>query len=100
MIDQKIYSWKNHCCFLDEHERQDPFEVIKEFCNTSYLFNQREELLEMFRNALLCEHYKNGPDPMRRADAFWGVTEIIKLMEACYLLYVAHETGKLTFKYV
>jgi hypothetical protein len=99
MIDQKIHSWKNHCCFLDEADREDPFRVINEFCNLSYQYNWREELFEMFRISLQSEEWMND-DNSEKSSAFWHVLQLIRLTEAVYQIYSAHETGKFTYSYV
>jgi len=99
MIDQKIHSWKNHCCFLSEEDREDPFELMFEWCDQSFLTEQRESLFELFRIALESREWMMN-DPQERASEFWRLLQTIKLMEACYLIYAAHETGNLTYSYV
>jgi len=99
MIDQKIHSWKNHCCFLSEEDREDPFELMFEWCDQSFLTEQRESLFELFRIALESREWMMN-DPQERASEFWRLLQTVKLMETCFLIYKAHKTGNLTYSYV
>jgi hypothetical protein len=56
-MKEEFIKWQNDACLLDKDERADPFEVIVEYCDRAYLYNQRKDLIEMFRVALENEHW-------------------------------------------
>jgi hypothetical protein len=97
-MDQKHIQWRNDVCFLDEEDREDPFSVKAEYCFRQTLFEVRQEYCEMFRVALENKHWLYT-DTLKRADAFWNLMELIKVIEACYLLYAADKSGKFTYKF-
>ena len=90
-MKEQSTEWRNDVCFLEEEEREIPFKVIIGYCGREYLFEQRKVLTEMFRVALQNKHWVNDAD--NRSDAFWELVELIRLIEACYLLFAANNSG-------
>ena len=88
--------WEQHLATLSEKDRQDPFRVLKMYCQNYSPFQIRWKYQDLFTAAMYSDH-NDDEEPRVKGDRMWLMHITIQLAEAAYLINKLIEEKKLTY---
>ena len=80
-----INEWDSRYATLTGNQRDDPFDVIEEFCKLDHLFWVRRKLYSMLSAAMGSEDWKHD-EPIEKSNRMFFFLWLLQLIEAAYLI--------------